>query len=61
MAEAQSVGYNEAALVKLSGLKSLAEKVKNNYALKNELSGYANIIESIKVNGTAQTITNKSV
>lgn len=61
MAEAQSVGYNEAALVKLSGLKFLAEKVKNNYALKNELGGYANVIESIKVNGTAQTITNKAV
>ena len=47
--------YDENKLTKLSALKALAEKFK-------EIAvGEVNKIETIKVNGTAQAITEKAV
>lgn len=68
------MAYDASKLVKLSGLKSALTKVKDTYATKTTVSGIdtrvgnlekvgaqANVIESIKVNGTVQTITAKAV
>lgn len=62
------MAYNANALVRLSHLKNLAAKTKATTdaldtrvtALEN-VGAQANVIESIKVNGTAQAITNKAV
>jgi len=68
------MAYDETKLTRLSALKALAEKVKTDYATKKEVSavqtkvtalenagGQPNVIEKISVNGTAQTISNKTV
>lgn len=68
------MAYNNEHMVKLAALKALAEKVKNDYALKTELTalsnkveglittgGQPNVIEKIKVNGTEQTVADKAV
>lgn len=62
------MAYNANALVRLSALKNLAAKTKaTTDALDTRVTtlesagAQANVIESIKVNGTAQTITNKAV
>ena len=68
------MAYDNTHLVKLAALKALAEKVKNDYALKTELSalsekvdglvtagGEPNKLEGVKVNGTALTIAEKMV
>lgn len=68
------MAYDNTHLVKLAALKALAEKVKNDYALKTELSalsekvdglvaagGESNKLEGVKVNGTALTIAEKMV
>lgn len=62
--------YDENKLTKLGALKSLAEKIKNDYAKQSDLTalsskveglvtagGEPNKIEKIKVNGTEQNIT----
>lgn len=66
------MAYDNTNLVKLAALKALAEKVKNDYALKTELSalsekvdgivnagGEPNKLEGIKVNGTLLTLADK--
>lgn len=66
------MAYDNTHLVKLAALKALAEKVKNDYALKTELSalsdrvdglvtagGEPNKLEGIKVNGTLLTLADK--
>lgn len=66
--------YDANKLTKLKALKDLAERVRDNYATKKELStlstkveglvtagGEPNKIEKIKVNGAEQSITNKEV
>ena len=62
------MAYNANALVRLSALKNLAAKTKaTTDALDTRVTtlesagAQANVIESIKVNGTAQAITNKAV
>lgn len=68
------MAYDSTKLVKLAALKALAQKVQSDYALKTELSalstrvddlvtagGEPNVITAIKVNGTAQAITDKAV
>ncbi len=68
------MAYDNTHLVKLAALKALAEKVKNDYALKTELSalsekveglvtagGEPNKLEGVKVNGTALAIAEKMV
>lgn len=68
------MAYDVNKLTKLASLKALAEKIQDDYATKAELStlsdrvdglvtagGEPNVITSVKVNGTAQTITNKAV
>ena len=68
------MAYDETKLTRLSALKALAEKVKTSYATKTEINavqtkvtalenagGQPNVIEKISVNGTAQTVSNKTV
>ena len=68
------MAYNTEKLTKLEALKALAERIKSDYATKASVDilsdrvdglvaegGEPNIITAIKVNGTAQTITNKAV
>ena len=62
------MAYNANALVRLAALKNLAAKTKaTTDALDTRVTtlesagAQANVIESIKVNGTAQAITNKAV
>lgn len=68
------MAYDVTKLTKLSALKALAEKVKSDYATKQSVTalsdrvdelvtagGEPNKIESVKVNGTAQQITDKAV
>lgn len=68
------MAYDTTKLVKLAALKALAEKVKNDYALKSELNdlketvdgivetgGEANVLTGVKVNGAALDIANKMV
>lgn len=68
------MAYDNTHLVKLAALKALAEKVKNDYALKTDLSalsekveglvtagGEPNKLEGVKVNGTALAIAEKMV
>lgn len=65
---------NETKLVKLEGLKALAERVKQDYATKDSVNtlknrvdelvtagGEPNKIDKISVNGTVQQITDKGV
>lgn len=66
------MAYDATHLAKLSALKALAEKVKADYATKQELStlsgkvdglittgGQPNVIEGVKVNGSLLTLTGK--
>lgn len=68
------MAYDETKLTRLAALKALAEKVKTDYATKTEVNevkakvatlenagGQPNVIEKINVNGTAQTVTSKTV
>ena len=68
------MAYDTTKLVKLAALKSLAEKINSDFATKDELStlqttvdgivatgGEANVIETVKVNGTALEVTDKAV
>lgn len=68
------MAYNEEKLTKLKALRSLAERVKRDYATKASVTaledridqlttvgGEPNVITAIKVNGTAQPITDKAV
>ena len=62
------MAYNANALVRLSALKNLAAKTKaTTDALDTRVTALegvgaqANVIESIKVNGTAQAVSNKAV
>lgn len=69
------MAYDLTRYTKLQHLKDLTEKILNeNYAKQTDLDklqstvegivatgGEANVIETIKVNGTAQTVTNKAV
>lgn len=68
------MAYDETKLTRLAALKVLAEKVKTDYATKTEVNevkekvttlenagGQPNVIEKISVNGTAQTVTSKTV
>lgn len=66
------MAYDTSKLVKLAALKSLAEKVKNDYTTKTEfqtlseqVSGLAgaeaNVLEGVKVNGVALSIAEKVV
>lgn len=68
------MAYDETKLTRLAALKALAEKVETDYATKTEVNevkekvttlenvgGQPNVIEKISVNGTAQTITSKTV
>ncbi len=68
------MAYSTEKLTKLEALKSLAERVKSEYATKESVEtlsgrvdeiistgGEPNVITSIKVNGTAQSITDKTV
>lgn len=66
------MAYDVSKLVKIGGLKTALTKVKDTYDAKvsgldgriqtlEKVGSQANVIESIKVNGTAQTITSKSV
>ena len=52
-------------LVSLSALQTLAEKVNSSFATKTEMetlnTGEENVLESVKVNGTALDITDKAV
>lgn len=65
---------NETKLVKLEGLKALAERVKQDYATKDSVNtlknrvdelvtagGEPNKIDKISINGTVQQITDKGV
>ena len=66
------MAYDSTHLAKLSALKALAEKIKADYALKNDLDplsgkveglittgGQPNVIEGVKVNGSLLTLTDK--
>lgn len=68
------MAYDETKLTRLAALKALAEKVETDYATKTEVNevkekvttlenvgGQPNVIEKISVNGTAQTVTSKTV
>ena len=68
------MAYDVTKLPKLAALKALAEKVKNDYALKSDLDilsgrvdeiatvgGEPNVITSVLVNGKAQEVSNKAV
>lgn len=68
------MAYNANKLTKLGALKQLAMKVSADYATRGEVEaleramegivaegGQANVLEGVKVNGTALTITNKLV
>ena len=68
------MAYNVEKLTKLKSLKQLAEKINADFATKTELNtlsgkvdglitagGEPNVITAIKVNGTAQTVTDKAV
>lgn len=68
------MAYNIEKLAKLEALKALAERVKSDYATKESVEaltdrvggletagGEPNVITAVKVNGTAQTITDKAV
>lgn len=68
------MAYDTTKLTKLAALKALSEKIKTDYATKAEVtalsgrvdalesaSGEANVIETIKVNGVAQEVTEKAV
>lgn len=68
------MAYDETKLTRLAALKALAEKVETDYATKTEVNevkakvttlenagGQPNVIEKINVNGTAQTVTSKTV
>lgn len=68
------MAYDESKLARLKHLKELAQKVNDDCATKTELSaledrvdqlvtagGEPNVITAIKVNGTAQPITDKAV
>lgn len=68
------MAYDVNKLTKLAALKTLAEKVKSDYATKTELNtlsgrvddivstgGEPNVITSIKVNGAVQEIADKAV
>lgn len=66
------MAYNSTHLIKLSQLKALSEKIKNEYATKSALStlsakvdglvtagGEPNVLEGVKVNGTLLTLIDK--
>lgn len=68
------MAYDASKLTKLGALKALSEKIKTDYATKQEVTalsgrvdaletagGEANVIEEIKVNGVAQEVTEKAV
>ena len=68
------MAYDTTKLTKLGGLKAFAEKVKTDYATKQEVTavsdrvsalesagGQANVLEGVKVNGTALAIAEKMV
>lgn len=68
------MAYNIEKLAKLEALKALAERVKSGYATKSSVEaltdrvdgletagGEPNVITAVKVNGTAQAITDKAV
>lgn len=68
------MAYNIEKLAKLEALKALAERVKSDYATKESVEaltdrvggletagGEPNVITAVKVNGTAQAITDKAV
>ncbi|MCI9562297.1 MAG: hypothetical protein HFF63_00235 [Oscillospiraceae bacterium] len=68
------MAYNVEKLTKLKALKQLAERIQTDFATKRELSelsgrvedlvtagGEPNVITAVKVNGTAQTVTDKAV
>lgn len=68
------MAYDTSKLIKLKALQELAQRVTNDYATKEELTtvsekvdslvtagGEPNVIESVKVNGTALAITDKAV
>ena len=68
------MAYDASKLTKLGALKALSEKIKTDYATKTEVTalsgrvdaletagGEANVIETIKVNGAAQEVTEKAV
>ncbi len=68
------MAFDTSKLVKLAALQSLATKVATDYALKSDLTtlqetvqgivstgGKANVLEGVKVNGTALTIAEKIV
>lgn len=68
------MAYNEEKLTKLKSLRALAERVKQDYATKASVSalearvdglattgGEPNVINAVKVNGTALPVTDKAV
>ena len=58
------MAYNVENLTKLKHLKELAQRISQDFATKEELAaagGEANVITAIKVNGAAQTVTDKAV
>ena len=68
------MAYNVEKLTKLKALKQLAERIQTDFATKRELSelsgrvedlvtagGEPNVITAVKVNGAAQTVTDKAV
>lgn len=68
------MAYDVNKLAKLAALQELAQKMKDDYATKQEVGvleskvnglvatgGEPNVIETIKVNGTAQTVADKAV
>ena len=62
------MAYNEEKLARLKHLKQLAQKAKaesdavaTRLKALEDVGAQANVIESIKVNGTAQAISSKSV
>ena len=68
------MAYNVEKLTKLKALKQLAERIEADFATKKELGelsgrvddlvtlgGEPNVITAVKVNGAAQTVTDKAV
>lgn len=68
------MAYNVEKLTKLKALKQLAERIEADFATKKELGelsgrvddlvtlgGEPNVITAVKVNGTAQTVTDRAV
>ena len=68
------MAYDTTKLTKLAALKALSEKIKTDYATKAEVtalsgrvdalesaSGEANVLEGVKVNGTALSVAEKMV